>query len=154
MFLNRQGVWEASGERQITLPLGLKEELDAFTDQLYARWVELNAPLTIGQVLTILEELGWRHDNLASVNRCIRAWLLSTEQFRRVGEDYWIPAELLPPEIKRTRLQVLPIRVSAAEALQHLHEGGQSAEAMHGEQERKREQIILKGPPPDRRSSR
>jgi hypothetical protein len=145
MFLNRQGAWEASGERQITLPLGLKEELDAFTDQLHARWVELNAPLTIGQVLTIVEELGWRHDNLASVNRCIRAWLLSTEQFRRVGEDYWIPAELLPPEVKRTRLQVLPIRVSAEEARQHMSEGGQNVEAMHGERERKREQITFRG---------
>jgi hypothetical protein len=147
MFLNRKGAWEASGERQITLPLGLKGELDTFIEGLHTRWIELNTPLTVGQVLAILEELGWRHDGLSSINRYIRAWLLATEQFRRVGEDYWIPAELLPPEIKRTRLQVLPIRVSAEEAVQHSLEGEQGVEFTQEEQERahKREQIIFKG---------
>src|SRR5205085_972150 len=71
MFLNRQGAWEASGERQITLPLGLKEELDSFNDGLHTRWLEMNIPLTIGQILSILEDLGWQHDTLTSVHRCI-----------------------------------------------------------------------------------
>lgn len=40
---------ETSGERQITLTLGLKEELDVFKDRLHERWLELNTPLTVGQ---------------------------------------------------------------------------------------------------------
>ncbi len=147
MFLNRQGAWEATGERQITLPLGLKEALDGFKDRLHARWLELNTPLTVGQVLTQLEELGWRAEGLTSVHRCIRAWLLTTEQFRRVGEDYWIPRELLPPAVKRTRLQIMPIRASAAEAAQAIHEGKDASELIHEEQEKhqRRERLIFKG---------
>jgi hypothetical protein len=86
------------------------EELDTFKDRLHARWLEFNAPLTVGQILMVLEELGWEHHALASIHRCLRALLLTTEQFRRVGADYWIPVEQLPLEIQYSRLQVLPIR--------------------------------------------
>src|SRR5260370_38888618 len=92
MCQNRQGGREATSECQITLPLGLKEELDTFTERLHARW---SVPLTVGQVLTLLEELGWEHDTIASVHRCLRAWLLTTDQFRRVGVGHWIPTERL-----------------------------------------------------------
>jgi hypothetical protein len=120
LFQNRQGAWEATGERQITLPLGLKEELDTFIDRLQARWSALQTPLTIGQILALLEELGWEHETIASVHRCLRAWLLATTQFRRVGIDYWMPAAQLPPEIQRTRLQVSPVRTATGRAEQNM----------------------------------
>ncbi len=148
LFLNRQGAWEASGERQVTLSPDLKNALDGYKDRLNARWLELNIPLTIGQILSLLEEMGWRHDELSSVHRYLRAWLLTNEHVRRVGEDYWIPTVLLPPEIKRTRLQVLPVRASAEEARQAQQEHAQHNSASNGEREervRKREQIIFRG---------
>jgi hypothetical protein len=144
MFQNRQGAWEATGERQITLPPGLKEDLDTFTKRLHARW---SAPLTVGQVLALLEELGWEHDNIASIHRCLRAWLLTTDQFRRVGVDYWIPIERLPLEVQRTRLQVPPIRTSAGIAEQSVSTGKHLIALSAEEQNKKqpREQIIFKG---------
>ncbi len=144
MFQNRQGAWEAKGERQIILPLGLKEDLDTFTERLHARW---SGPLTVGQVLALLEELGWEHDTIASVHRCLRAWLLTTDQFRRVGVDYWIPTERLPLEVQRMRLQVPPIRTSAGIAEQNVPIGKHLTALSAEEQNKKqpREQIIFKG---------
>lgn len=143
MFQNRQGAWEAAGERQITLPLGLKEELDTYKDRLHTRWSELHTPLTVGQILAILEELGWEHDDIASVHRCVRAWLLASSQFRRVGLDYWMPAEHLPSEVQRTRLQVLPVRASSEPADQSVPEGG--SQATDEERDRRRQPIVFKG---------
>lgn len=40
----------------------------------------------------------------------MRSWLLGWPQVRRVGQDYWIPADQLQQEARRTRLQVLPVR--------------------------------------------
>jgi len=143
-FQNRQGAWEATGERQIALPLGLKETLDTFTERLHARW---SVPLTVGQVLALLEELGWEHENIASVHRCLRAWLLTTDQFCRVGVDYWIPTEQLPREVQRTRLQVPPIRTAAGRADQNVPTG-EHLTALSAEEQNKqqpREQIIFQG---------
>ncbi len=131
MFQNRLGAWEASGERQITLPLGLKEELDRFKECLHARWTE---PFTKDQVLAMLEELGWNHDGITSVELCVRAWLLTCEEFRRVGTELWVPVELLPPEIQRTRLQAPPIRTTLAQA------DVATAAAAHSNETRKRAQ--------------
>jgi hypothetical protein len=144
LFLNKRGAWEANGERQITLPLGLKEELDTFKDRLHARWLEFNAPLTVGQILMVLEELGWEHHALASIHRYLRAWLLTSEQFRRVGSDYWIPVEQLPPEIQRSRLQVLPIRTAEPDTLV---DEAHFARLMSGEQGRSQlgEQMLFGG---------
>jgi hypothetical protein len=144
MFKNRQGAWEATGERQITLPPDLKEVLDTFTEHLHARW---SVPLTVGQVLALLEELGWDYENIASPHRCLRAWLLTTDQFRRVGVDYWIPAERLPLEVQRTRLQVPPIRTSAGIAEQDVSTGEHLTALSAGEQNKQqpREQIIFQG---------
>lgn len=144
MFQNRQGAWEATGERQITLPLGLKEDLDTFTERLHAHW---SVPLTVGLVLALLEELGWEHDNIASVHRCLRAWLLTTDQFRRVGVDYWIPTERLPPGVQRTRLQVPPVRTAAEIAERNVSTGNRLTALSVEEQNKKqpREQIIFKG---------
>ncbi|HLZ56278.1 MAG TPA: hypothetical protein VKR06_04955 [Ktedonosporobacter sp.] len=147
MFLNRQGAWEATGERQITLPLGLQEELDTFKERLHASWLALQAPLTVGQVLAMLEELGWQHEGIASVHRCIRSWLLTTAQFRRVGSDYWIPVELLPAEVQHTRLQVPPVRTSGGATDQPTSIDVDLAALTDEEQGRKRQQekIIFKG---------
>jgi hypothetical protein len=146
LFQNRQGTWEATGERPITLPLGLKEDLDAFKKNLLARWSTQPTPLTTGQILTHLEDLDWTPDNLTSVHRYIRAWLLATEQFRRVGPDYWLPIAYLPPEIQHTRLQVPPIRTSAQAAAQNpLAENTADTPGNNPKGQYQREHIFFKG---------
>jgi hypothetical protein len=145
MFQNRQGAWEATGERQITLPLSLEEELNTFKEPLHAHWSALHAPLTVGQILAILEELGWTHDSITSVHRCIRAWLLTNQQFRRVGPDYWMLAEQLPPEVQRTRLQVLPVRMSALATGESIAEEENPATSAGQDRKRQEEQITFRG---------
>src|SRR5258708_15730220 len=145
MFQNRQSAWEATGERQITLPLGVQEEMDAFKDRLYTHWTELHTPLTVGQILAIREQLGWKHDDIASVHRCVRAWLLTTSAFRRVGLDYWIPSEQLPPEVQHTRLQVPSARGSIGATDQSIPGGENLASDEKQNRKTYREEIIFRG---------
>ena len=111
VFQNRQGAWEAYGERQITVPLDLKTELDALLVGLKKRWLQINMPLTINRIIELLREQGWKQSERPNVARYLRAWLLSTSQFQRVNQDYWILQELLPPAIQQTRLQVQPLHI-------------------------------------------
>ncbi|GCE12488.1 hypothetical protein KTT_23470 [Tengunoibacter tsumagoiensis] len=115
LFQNHRGGWEARGERQITLPLNVLEELNGYQDTLQCRWTELNRPFILRQIVQALEELGWRHEGISSVDRYVRAWLLTTERFRRVGPDYWIVDALLPAEVKRVRLSVPVMRSPVTE---------------------------------------
>ncbi|GCF09611.1 hypothetical protein [Dictyobacter arantiisoli] len=110
IFQNRQGAWEAHGERQITVPLDLTTTLDTLLAGLKKRWLQINTPLTINRIIELLRDQGWKQSERPNAARYIRAWLLSTSQFQRVNQDYWIPLELLPPEIQHTRLQVQPLR--------------------------------------------
>ncbi len=109
LFKNRQGAWEAHGERQITVPLGLKAELDALLEGLKSSWLQIGTPLTINRIIELLRNQGWKNSDRPNAARYIRSWLLATDQFQRVNQDYWIPLELLPAEIQYTRLQVHPL---------------------------------------------
>jgi hypothetical protein len=59
LYKNRQGAWEAQGERQITVPLGLKAELDLLLGGLKNNWLQIGTPLTISRISEILRNLGW-----------------------------------------------------------------------------------------------
>lgn len=88
-----------------------KEELEALGPLLLARWQESGAdPWTVRAVTEALKELGWREAEQQNAWLLVRSWLLGWSQVRRVGQDYWIPADQLPQEARHTRLQVLPVR--------------------------------------------
>lgn len=116
LILTRQGILEpAEHERNIKLPRGMKATLDALGPQLLVCWQEAGAePWTVRTVTDCLRECGWPDADLPNAWLYVRAWLLSWPQVKRVGQDYWIPAENVPSEVERTRFQVHPLRVAAS----------------------------------------
>lgn len=115
--LNKQGVIEpAERERNVTLKRATKEELEVLGPLLLAYWQESGAdPWTVRTITEALKELGWHDAEKHNAWLSVRAWLLGWSQVKRVGQDYWVPADQLPQETQRTRLQVLPVRTPEAE---------------------------------------
>lgn len=108
---NRQGRWEPAVERNISLEPEDKAALDALTPALLAAWPADGAqPWTIQEITAVLKQLGWARAEVPNVMLIIRAWLLSSTRITRVGQDFWLPAEHLPTQVTRTRLQVAPVR--------------------------------------------
>lgn len=102
--VNTQGTLEpAHQEHNVKLPSATKAALDALGPHLLAYWQERGSkPWTVRSITVALGQLGWRDAEKRN------GWPLVL----RVGQDFWIPADQLPPESKRTRLAVLPIRAS------------------------------------------
>jgi hypothetical protein len=120
-FLDRQGRWEPAVETNITLTSIQKSELDTFLPGLMQSWSSQGyKPWTLRHFLEELKQVGWPGAALPNAILVIRSWLLSTEQIRRVGQDFWLPTDRLPTPIKHTRLQVLPIRLMRSEDMQAL----------------------------------
>ncbi len=114
LTLTRQGILEpAEHERNVKLPRGMKATLDALGPRLLAHWQEEGAePWTVRTVTELLRQFSWSDADMPNAWLYVRAWLLNWPQVKRVGQDYWIPAEHVPTEIQRTRLQVHPLRVA------------------------------------------
>lgn len=114
LTLTRQGTLEpAEHERTVKLPRKMKMTLDALGPQLLALWHEAGAePWTIRTVTDNLRQLEWSDVEMQNAWLYVRAWLLSWPEVMRVGQDYWLPADRMPAEVLRTRLQVLPLRVA------------------------------------------
>lgn len=113
--LTKQGILEpAEHERNIKLPRATKATLDAFGPRLLAYWQEAGAePWTVRTITDLLRQFAWSDADIPNAWLYVRAWLLSWPQVKRVGQDYWIPAEHVPSDVERTRLQVHPLRVAA-----------------------------------------
>lgn len=111
--LTRQGILEpAEHERNIKLPRGMKATLDALGPRLLTMWREAGAePWTVRAITEHVGQAGWRDADMPNAWLYVRAWLLCWEQVKRVGQDYWIPADRVPTEVQRTRLQVHPLRM-------------------------------------------
>jgi hypothetical protein len=114
LTLTRQGILEpAEHERNVKLPRGMKATLDALGPRLLAHWQEAEAePWTVRTVTEFLRQCSWSDADMPNAWLYVRAWLLGWPQVKRVGQDYWIPAEHVPPLVQRTRLQVHPLRVA------------------------------------------
>jgi len=114
LTLTRHGILEpAEHERTVKLPRKMKMTLDALGSQLLALWHEAGAePWTIRMVTDSLRQLEWPDAEMPNAWLYVRAWLLSWSDVMRVGQDYWIPADHMPAEVQRTRLQVLPLRIT------------------------------------------
>jgi hypothetical protein len=118
LTLTRQGILEpAEHERTVKLPRGMKATLDALGPRLLANWQEAGAePWTIRTITDMLRQLAWTDGQMQNAWLYVRAWLLSWPQVRRVGQDYWVPVDQLPAEVRHTRLQVLPLIVGAGDS--------------------------------------
>lgn len=110
----RQGILEpAEQERNVKLRRGMKATLDALGPKLLAHWQEAGAePWTVRRITEGLRQLAWADAELPNAWLYVRTWLLTWPQVRRVGQDYWIPAEQVPSVGGRTRLHVHPLRVA------------------------------------------
>jgi hypothetical protein len=110
---NRQGILEpAEHERNVRLTRAMKASLDTLGPQLLAGWMDAGGePWTVRMVTDRLRECGWPEADRPNAWLYVRAWLLSWTQVQRVGQDYWIPAEQIPPDARHTRLQVHPLRM-------------------------------------------
>jgi hypothetical protein len=114
----RQGRWEALVETDIFLEPVQKSALDALLPYLLCAWLdEDNEPRTLQGIKGILAQVGWSEVSRPDALKVVRSWLSGITQLRRVGQDSWLPVELLPPPITRTRLQVLPIRTMRSEEM-------------------------------------
>ena len=115
LTLTKQGILEpAEHERNIKLPRATKATLDALGPRLLVHWQEAGAePWTVRTVTDLLRQFAWSDADMPNAWLSVRAWLLSWPQVKRVGQDYWIPAEHLPSDVERTRFQVHPLRVAA-----------------------------------------
>jgi hypothetical protein len=111
--ITRQGILEpAEHERTVKLPRAMKTALDALGPHLLARWMDSGSePWTVRTVTARLRDCGWPDAGQPNAWLYVRAWLLASPQVQRVGQDYWIPAEHVPPEARRTRLQVHPLHM-------------------------------------------
>jgi hypothetical protein len=118
LTLTKQGIMEpAEHERTVKLPRKMKATLDALGPQLLAFWREAGAePWTIRTITERLRQLAWPDAEKQNAWLSVRAWLLNWPQVRRVGQDYWIPADRLPAVVRHTRLQVLPLAVGVGSA--------------------------------------
>ena len=116
-FEEHDGILEpAERERTIALPPALKATLDDLGEVLLARWhAEGAEPWTVRQITETLGQLGWDEAQQPNSWLYVRAWLLSWAQVVRVGQDYWLPADLVQQAVEQTRLQVLPERGSTEE---------------------------------------
>lgn len=105
------GAWEpADREYSVTLPPETQAALDALGPALLKAWhSEGAAPLTLRQLTERLDSLGWTEATARNAWLMVRAWLLNWPEVARVGQDYWVPANSIPKQPKRTRLQVLPM---------------------------------------------
>jgi hypothetical protein len=109
---NRQGRWEATVERTITLGAQEQAELDALAPALLAAWSAAGAqPWTIQEITAALKQPGWTRAGMPNAMLVMRAWLLGSPLIARVGQDFWLPTADLPAPVTRTRLQVAPVRV-------------------------------------------
>ncbi len=151
LTLNKHGFLEATDhERNVSLSKAMKKALDELGEQLLTHWRETGAePWTVRAITEELKQLGWRDGEKRNAWLSVRSWLLNWPQVLRVGQDYWLPAEQLPQEIKRTRLQVMPVRVlplqtTEAESLseaQRLPQSPEQALSLKGDES----QVILSG---------
>jgi hypothetical protein len=109
---NKQGILEpAERERNLTLPQIMKIELDALALSLLEHWLSNGPePWTVRTISESLKQLGWRDADRPNAWLYVRSWLLGGPQVMRVGQDYWMPADHLPQDTRRTRLQVMPVR--------------------------------------------
>lgn len=112
LTLTKHGILEPTEyERNVKLPRGVKATLDALGPQLLARWQEAEAePWTVRTITDVLRQLAWIDVDRPNAWLLVRAWLLNWPAVKRVGQDYWLPAEQIPAEVQRTRLQVHPLR--------------------------------------------
>lgn len=110
---NKQGMLEpAERERNLTLPHAMKAELDALEPLLLERWLVAGPePWTVRSITEALKQLGWHDADRPNAWLYVRSWLLGGPQVMRVGQDYWMPADHLPEDTRRTRLQVMPVRM-------------------------------------------
>jgi hypothetical protein len=107
----------ADRERDVALPAPARTELDGLLPRLLARWLaDGGAPQTVRQIAATVAELGWPHAAERGGWLLVRAWLLTRAEIRRVGLDYWAPAEQVPAGPGRTRLNVVPVFSPAAAA--------------------------------------
>lgn len=113
LTLTPQGILEpAEHERNVKLPRKMKKALDELAPQLLARWSDAGAePWTVRAITEVLRDLAWPDAVLPNAWLYVRAWLLIWSQVRRVGQDYWIPADQLPSAVQHTRQQVRPLYV-------------------------------------------
>ncbi len=109
---NKQGILEpAERERNVILPHAMKAELDTLEPLLLERWPAAGPePWTVRSITGALNQLGWHDADRPNAWLYVRAWLLGRPQVTRVGQDYWMPADHLPQNTRRTRLQVMPVR--------------------------------------------
>lgn len=109
--LAQGGVWEPSGEAQMPLPEGIRQELDALGHELIQRWKEEGSrPWTVRRITEVLGKLGWAEASEGSRWLLVRAWLCEFPSVTRVGVDYWVPADSVPETPKRRALAVVPLR--------------------------------------------
>ena len=111
-FEEHNGMLEpAERERNIPLPPGLQATLDGMGAALLAHWrAEGAEPWTVRQVTETLSQLGWDEAEQPNSWLYVRAWLLSWGQVARLGQDYWLPADLIQQAVEQKRLQVSPVR--------------------------------------------
>ena len=74
------------------------------------------SPWTLRQVVDALGELGWTEANARGGWLLVRTWLKGWPSVLRVGREYWVMAERLPGEPKRTRLGVVPVFAETTDA--------------------------------------
>ncbi|HEY0753737.1 MAG TPA: hypothetical protein VGD98_07235 [Ktedonobacteraceae bacterium] len=132
-LLYRQGRWEPTREQNLKLTEDQKAELDTCRTALMQSWAsEDYTPWTLQHILAALKQADWAGATESNAVRVARAWLLANKQILRVGQDLWLPAEKLPDPVKRTRLQMLPIRAMRSEDMQELDEVFASAPSSSG----------------------
>jgi len=115
---NKQGILEpVEQERTLVLPQAMKKTLDEHGASLLAHWHDSgDEPWTLRAITEALQQLGWQDGEKKNAWLYVRSWLLCWPQVRRVGQDYWLPADQLPQEAKRTRLQVMPVIMPPSQA--------------------------------------
>jgi hypothetical protein len=100
----------ADFERNIGLNPETRAQLDAFGPRLLEQWHAEDAnPLTVLQIAERLGAMGWTEANARNGWLLVRTWLIGWSEVSRVGQDFWIPNDQIPPGPQRRRLQVLPV---------------------------------------------
>src|SRR5262249_46852959 len=99
----------ADREQEVPLPPEVRGRLDALLPALLEQW-RAAGRWTARQVTEALARLGWAGATERGGWLQARSRLGAQEAVVRVGQDYWLPADLLPQGPAKTRLQVVPVR--------------------------------------------
>ena len=127
-MVREDDTWEpADREPDVGLSPGTKAVLDELGPLLLERWRAAGAnPWTLRQITEALGELGWTGATTRGAWLQIRTWLRGWSAVLRVGRDYWLMAQCLPEEPKRSRLRVAAVFPPAADATSAISPGQES----------------------------